>query len=666
MFCYQCGEEIKDNMDFCPYCGSNLKIHEKKQETEQKEAERSSRERMANDYYAKGIGIAISEKRRAGIYLEKAAEMGHAGAIAALGCNLAFGTYVVNNYKDTDYSIPKKEDLLEAKEKFKTAYEKGNYAAKRHLLEMYLSSAYGDYTENIFGYNIEQVEKLGKSWIKRAETTEEKKYALDFFCDRFLQELSLNKVLTYIEELINIDEKENYRLGKLYFEGYDDLMGNVLKPDLDLAEKYMILAKEAGNVNAVLGLFDVHNEMDRLEDNDIVSLRKTAHLYMHHNNSFDRNLAQVFATCGKCCILISDEEDNSIEEGLECLEYYVKHLINAPNKTLEEEEEIIDSIKMIIETYEGMGENDKKNKYIELLNTKIKLFSLATRASYIDAFWEGNEIFTKNRDYVKVILKETFPEKLKGISFEKYGQIHYFIIDFYARNKYKIDEEVKNLIDQVFDKKTDVKLKEHKELLLTMSKYDKLYGEKLQLINNIEEQAHTVNGIRYESKDEVESAEVEMEKIQKFYKESKENDIQKYRYLISQNFSTEAAQKEVDKKTKELIEYVERLKESSKNDSVPQLEFSEVMPGLFWGIVGLIVFANFGGLIIKIIAIFCMFAGVYDIYDEVQKNKTNQENAKRYTEQCIQELAEFDKIFKIVDNQIVLRDNESNSVVLRK
>ena len=285
MFCYQCGEEIKDNMDFCPYCGSNLKIHEKKQETEQKEAERSSRERMANDYYAKGIGIAISEKRRAGIYLEKAAEMGHAGAIAALGCNLAFGTYVVNNYKDTDYSIPKKEDLLEAKEKFKTAYEKGNYAAKRHLLEMYLSSAYGDYTENIFGYNIEQVEKLGKSWIKRAETTEEKKYALDFFCDRFLQELSLNKVLTYIEELINIDEKENYRLGKLYFEGYDDLMGNVLKPDLDLAEKYMILAKEAGNVNAVLGLFDVHNEMDRLEDNDIVSLRKTAHLYMHHNNS---------------------------------------------------------------------------------------------------------------------------------------------------------------------------------------------------------------------------------------------------------------------------------------------------------------------------------------------------------------------------------------------
>ena len=271
---------------------------------------------------------------------------------------------------------------------------------------------------------------------------------------------------------------------------------------------------------------------------------------------------------------------------------------------------------------------------------RITSFSITTRAYHINDFWAGSEIIKKNRNYVKKILNDAIPKGkiFLGVSYENFLYIQNSILDFYACNKYKIDEEERKLINQVFYEKADDHLKEYKKYLLERSEHDKSCRERLQKINNAEEQAYTVNGVRYKNRNQAELAEVEVKKIQQYYEESMETNVQKYCHLINQSFKTKAAQKEVENKEKELIEYIEYIKKNSKNNNDSKLKLSDLGSGLLWSVVGLIVFIKTGGWIGKVIAIACIIVGVNAFIDAMKENKATQDNTDRYRRQCRREV----------------------------
>lgn len=672
MFCYECGKEIKDNMEFCPYCGINLKLANKNCDNNtsilQSESEKKdSKENVAREYYWKGINIATSEKKRAAIYLEKAAELGYPAAICAMGDNLAFGVYTVNDFRDIDYT-PLHEDLKRAEDKYKEAYEKGDFLAKNHLLKMYLYSARGHYEENIFGYGLVQVEEFAREWLNGAKDNEERKYALSFLCDNFYEIIELDEVLPYIEELVTLDEKENYRLGELYLQGYDGII-DTIEPNLDLAEKYMILAKEAKSIYAHYKLYQIHLRTESLEQEDFECLRSTAQLYMAHAELFKRELAFAVADWFEICVKLNADdlgmfEDwyQQYEEAVECMDFYIKRMLKAPNKTLAEEETLISTLLLFISTFDENAISEFESEicceaiesYIKMVNDIILASSLGAQVDYMDALWNGDNVIKKNREQIVSILKKA--SELRDIPFEEWQKIRYCILEFYAYHKYEFNEEVVQLINNIYDGNVEKELADYKSRLaeITDDSATEACQEFIKNVDEIEERVHTVHGIRYETKAEAEVAEQEIKQIENIYKEKNKTLTQKYVCLKQQTFTTESAKMFVIEKRDELLEHIDYLRNNAKVEEIKGIEISDIVVSIIQLLIGFWLFAK-TGILWKILGGLFILSAPYSLYEKYTESQNNKKNAELMADKCQKELKEFNSFFEIVDKEIVLK-----------
>lgn len=167
----------------------------------------------------------------------------------------------------------------------------------------------------------------------------------------------------------------------------------------------------------------------------------------------------------------------------------------------------------------------------------------------------------------------------------------------------------------------------------------------------------TIQGIEYETREEASEAGVELKKIEKLYEGYKKSYTQKYLSLMKCSFKTKSAKQKIQQKEKELIEHVADL-EKKKNfnaldDTASSME--TIIGAVEITVVILILNGIFSSGLLKAICLMVVIGTwgfcAKEISDSIK-------SGKKYAESCQKELAEFNSVFKIVDNHVVLKENE--------
>lgn len=145
--------------------------------------------------------------------------------------------------------------------------------------------------------------------------------------------------------------------------------------------------------------------------------------------------------------------------------------------------------------------------------------------------------------------------------------------------------------------------------------------------------------------------------IEKLYEGYKKSYTQKYLSLMKCSFKTKSAKQKIQQKEKELIEHVADL-EKKKNfnaldDTASSME--TIIGAVEITVVILILNGIFSSGLLKAICLMVVIGTwgfcAKEISDSIK-------SGKKYAESCQKELAEFNSVFKIVDNHVVLKENE--------
>lgn len=198
--------------------------------------------------------------------------------------------------------------------------------------------------------------------------------------------------------------------------------------------------------------------------------------------------------------------------------------------------------------------------------------------------------------------------------------------------------------------------------LCTESQYDNTFVNDLQeQWNEVDRCARTVQGIEYKTKEEAVYAQVELEQIKDLYKEQKSK-TQKYHYLKKCSFETEQAKQIVNEKERELIEHIAYL-EQNKNfnptiNEIKDLGLTKLIVKIVAMLVLNLIFNS--GLLkaICVIAVVVMLTNYSDERSDIKKKIEEEKKREELAESCKKELEEFNSIFEILDNHIILKSNE--------